>query len=346
MMKILSTGFYCSDLVRTNVGLLVNKNAKASPTQNFTRSTSRCSSKCKPSIQHLICFKDWNADMVLSIIYSAMNLKCMLADTHGQKMQVLPCSKIMILEDHNEPVLRMAVSKAASLLGAADVLITDVIDWKHDYVSRVFSEMADVIFVSTEKHGCMRSFAKYSLVPILCMRSRRHASIQSMATIMSILEDYGTLQSMKICYVGAPHPVLNDYLLLCPMLGANFVFKCCCNEFPVSPLLMKTGQTMCEKSATSVKQTTTTFEALYCSTVIISGPTTKKKEKIPEFKFNLQDIARSTNCPWTYYHTLPRGEEVDDELFWNRRTRTFNAYKNTLYIAAALMAFAVKAYKF
>ena len=47
--------------------------------------------------------------------------------------------------------------------------------------------MADVIFVATMTHMCLKRFADQSSVPVLCMRSRTHATIQSMATIMAIM---------------------------------------------------------------------------------------------------------------------------------------------------------------
>lgn len=44
----------------------------------------------------------------------------------------------MILQELNEPFLNMAVSKAATLLGAYDVNITDNLVWEQDYVGRYF----------------------------------------------------------------------------------------------------------------------------------------------------------------------------------------------------------------
>lgn len=42
----------------------------------------------------------------------------------------------MILQEVNEPILNMAVSKAASLLGATHVSIKDHVVWEHDYNGR------------------------------------------------------------------------------------------------------------------------------------------------------------------------------------------------------------------
>ncbi|XP_045506622.1 ornithine carbamoyltransferase-like isoform X3 [Colias croceus] len=182
------------------------------------------------SPRHMICFKDWNGDMVMDVINSALNLKCCLRDTHGKRLNILDNCKIMILQEVNEPVLNMAVSKAASLLGADAVNIVDKLMWENDYNGRVFSYMADAIFVATSTHTCLQRFAQQSSVPVMCMTSRTHASIQAMATFMTIIEEYGTLRRQNITYFGSPHPVLNTYLLLCPMLGANIKFKCCCDD--------------------------------------------------------------------------------------------------------------------
>ncbi|XP_053619772.1 ornithine transcarbamylase, mitochondrial-like [Plodia interpunctella] len=309
--------------------------------------TRQCSMECccpeKP--RHLICFKNWTTEMVMNIIRSAMNLKCTMRDTHSKRMDILPNAKVVILQEINEPLLNMAVSKAATLLGAYDVNITDDMVWEHDYNGRVFSYMADAIFVATTTHMCVQRFAQQSSVPVLCMRSRTHASIQALATFMSIIEEYGTMRCVNLAWVGPPHPVLNSYLLLCPMFGANIRFKCCCNVTPVSPLLKKMSEEMCEKSSTVTKQCKEIKEVLQNACIVISGPT-PRKEKLDEFRLEVQDIITNTLCNWIYFHTCPRGKEVDDCLFHHCNARTFCAFENMHYIAAALMAYAIKGHHF
>ncbi|CAH2266477.1 jg23617 [Pararge aegeria aegeria] len=250
----------------------------------------------------------------------------------------------MILQEVNEPFLNMAVSKAATMLGAYDVSITDQLVWEHDYMGRVFSYMADAIFVSTMTHMCAQRFAAQSTVPVLCMRSRTHATIQALATVMAVIEQFGTLRGVNLSYVGSPHPVLNSYLLLCPMLGANIRFKCCCEKCPVSPLLYKASEEIVEKSYTELKGCSCKNKALQNAHVIVSGPSNVKK--IDEFRLCTKDIESNTNKPWIFFHTGPRGKEVDDQLFNHCNSRTFNAFENFHYIAAAMMAYVMKNYKF
>ncbi|KAJ8709784.1 hypothetical protein PYW08_009788 [Mythimna loreyi] len=299
-----------------------------------------------PSLKHLICFKEWNSKMVLEVVCSAMNLRNKLCDSHHKKLDLLHKTKVMILQEINEPLVKMAVSKAASLLGADDVEITDALVWEHDYQGRIFSDMADVIFISTKTHACVKRFADKSSVPVLCMFSRTHAPIQSLATIMAIMQHFGTMKGLNIAYVGPPHPVLNSYLLLCPMLGAHIKFKCCCKVCPVSPLLLNASKALTKTTYTVSKQCTETNEALKDASVIIAGPTTQMVEKIPEFMLSDKEINRCANYRWIFLHTCPRGAEVDDDLFNHCNAKTFDAFQNMQYIAAALMAYHIKDYTF
>ncbi|CAG4973661.1 unnamed protein product [Colias eurytheme] len=296
------------------------------------------------SPRHMICFKDWNGDMIMEVINSALNLKCCLRDTHGKRLNILDNCKIMILQEVNEPVLNMAVSKAASLLGADAVNIVDKLMWENDYNGRVFSYMADAIFVATSTHTCLQRFAQQSSVPVMCMTSRTHASIQAMATFMTIIEEYGTLRRQNITYFGSPHPVLNTYLLLCPMLGANIKFRCCCDKQPVSPLLYKAGQSLCSEVNTNLEACVDKKHALEKANVIIAGPENKKK--VSEFRLTTEDINQHAGPQWIFLHTCPRGKEVDDHLFFHTNARTFSAFENFQYISAALMASAIKNHYF
>ncbi|XP_059045550.1 ornithine carbamoyltransferase, mitochondrial-like isoform X2 [Achroia grisella] len=296
--------------------------------------------------RHLICFKQWTAEMVMDVINSAINLKYCFRDTHNQKLNILSDSKVMILQEINEPVLNMAVSKAATLLGAYDVHIVDHLVWDHDYLGRVFSYMSDAIFVATTTHMCVQRFAEQSSVPVTCMKSRTHASIQSLSTVMSIVEEFGSMKGVNICYLGAPHPVLNSYLLLCPMLGANIRFKCCCMKCPLSPLLFKASEELASKSYTEMKECLNKEDVLQNACVVIAGPTTTKHDNIEEFRIGIEDIQKRSCCQWIFFHTCPRGEEVDNNLFNHYNARTFNAFENMHFIAAALMAYGIKNYIF
>lgn len=51
----------------------------------------------------------------------------------------------------------------------------------------------------------------------------------------------------------------------------------------VSPLLLDESKHICEKTCSEVKQLIKTPEVLKDANIIIAGPTTQKKEKIPEF---------------------------------------------------------------
>ncbi|CAH0697057.1 unnamed protein product [Spodoptera exigua] len=264
----------------------------------------------------------------------------------GKPEDIIPNAKVMILQEVNEPILTLAVSKAATLLGAADVGIIDSMQWEHDYHGRIFSDMADIIFLSTNTHMCAQRFADRSSVPVLCLKSRTHACLQALASIMAIMEEFGTMQGINLSYVGPPHPVLNSYLLLCPMLGANIRFKCCCKICPVTPLFYDTSRAMTASTATETQQCADTAEAVRNACVVIAGPTTEKKEKLPEFTLSVMDINRQTCFRWIFLHTCPRGDEVDDLLFWNENSRTFTAFQNMHYIAAALMANHCRDYRF
>ncbi|KAI5645565.1 aspartate/ornithine carbamoyltransferase, asp/Orn binding domain-containing protein [Phthorimaea operculella] len=303
-------------------------------TRTYANNLNLCYPMKKP--RHLICFKQWTSGMVREILRSAINLKLLYPHTRGMFLPILTGGKVMVLMEKNQPVLHMAVSKAATLLGAHDVCILDKVVWEHDYMGKIFSKMADIIFVSTTTHYCIERFAKQSTVPVMCMQSRTHASIMALATIMTIIEEFGHIKGLTVGYLGPPHPVLNSYLLLCPMLDANIKFKCGCDKVEVSPLLYKASEEISEEHHTKMVACKTKEELFEDTNIIIAGPTANKREKIKYYKITLKELPKVVK--WTFIHCCPRGEEVEDDLFNHDFARTFNMFRNMQYISAALMA--------
>ncbi|XP_011554199.3 ornithine transcarbamylase, mitochondrial [Plutella xylostella] len=309
----------------------------------YYRNRTVCSCPRKP--QHLICFLQWNEDMVMNIVSSAITLKESCKSTHFQRWDVLENCKVTILKEVNEPILSQAVSKAATMLGAYDNTIWEHVEWGNDYTGRVLSTMTDIIFVSTLTHACVQRLAARASVPVVCMRSRTHASVQALATVMSVVEDFGCMRGLTVSYLGPPHPVLNSYLLLCPMLGANIKFKCCCQNKPISPLLYKESEKMVETTQTISRSCTAIPELIGGANVIIAG-SRGDKDTHPELTVREKDITRNASKQWIFIHSDLRGLNPDDTLVTHTNTRTFNTFNNYQYIAAALMAFTVKNFKF
>ncbi|CAH2096884.1 unnamed protein product [Euphydryas editha] len=158
------------------------------------------------------------------------------------------------------------------------------------------------------------------------------------------MEEFGSLRDLNFAYCGSPHPVLNSYLLLCPMLGANIRFKCCCKKCPVSPLLFKASEDMTARTNTGLKECLSKDQVLKEASVVIAGPADAKK--IHEFKLRVSDIESNTKSKWIFFHTGPRGKEVEDNLFLHQNSRTFGAFENFHYISAALLAYVIKDHKF
>ncbi|KAJ2941548.1 hypothetical protein O0L34_g14601 [Tuta absoluta] len=286
--------------------------------------------------RHLICFKQWTSEMVREVLKSALNLKQCYPHTKGIFLPILSGWKVMILQEINQPILHMAVSKAATMLGAHDVPIVDKVVWEHDYMGKIFSKMADIIFVSTTSHHCIQRFANQSSVPVLCMQSRTHSSIMALATIMTIVEEFGHIKGLTVAYLGPPHPVLNSYLLLCPMLDAHIKYKCSGNKTPVSPLLYHASEELSQEHKTKMIACKTKEELFDNTNVIIAGPTTSKKEHLKLFKISLSDLPKVVK--WMFIHNCPRGEEVEDDLFDHDFAHTYKVFQNMQYISAALMA--------
>src|SRR5262244_2248172 len=95
---------------------------------------------------------------------------------------------------------------------------------------RAFPEMKN--YVEEISDPVIRSFARYSSVPVFNLESSRHHPFQSMADIMTIKEKLGKTEGQRVVLSWAFHPkplpmaVPNSFALIAAQFGTNLTIAC------------------------------------------------------------------------------------------------------------------------
>ena len=90
-------------------------------------------------------------------------------------------------------------------------------------VARVLSGYVDCIVARVFSHEILQELACYSSVPVINALSDREHPCQIMSDLLTISENKGGLDSLKLAYVGDGNNVARTLCLGLPMVGMDFV---------------------------------------------------------------------------------------------------------------------------
>ena len=90
-------------------------------------------------------------------------------------------------------------------------------------VSKVLSGYVDCIVARVFSHEMLQELACYSSVPVINALSDREHPCQIMSDLLTISENKGRLNSLKLAYVGDGNNVARTLCLGLPMVGMDFV---------------------------------------------------------------------------------------------------------------------------
>ena len=229
----------------------------------------------------------------------------------------------------------------ALFLGPSDVDIGNREPVKD--VARVLSGYNDLIMARLFDHQHILDMAKFATVPVINGLTDYNHPCQIMADLFTILEHRGTLNDLKITYVGDGNNIVHSWLRLSKILPIHFVCACPTAYGPDKATFdaaLKSGTSIVEIShdpQTAIKDADVVYTDVWASM--------GKKHELEERKRHftgysitpeLMSLAKPTAV---FMHCLPaqRGLEVTNEVIESPASIVFTQAENRMHMQNAIM---------
>ena len=212
-------------------------------------------------------------------------------------------------------------------------------------VARVISRMCDGFVARTFSHEALEEFARYASVPVVNALTDYSHPCQAMADLLTVRERFGSLQGLKLAYVGDGNNVARSLAALCARLGVAFAIAApqgfqLEDEF-VRSLSQRAPNAAFEQSD-DPRRAADGAHVLYTDTWVSMGQEKDRERKVQAFKgFQLTaDLLRSAADNAVVMHCLPayRGMEITDELMESPQSVVFDQAENRLHFQRTLLA--------
>lgn len=211
----------------------------------------------------------------------------------------------------------------------------------------VLSRYIDGIMIRTFKHTDVEELAKFGTIPVINGLTDLMHPCQALADLFTVYEHKGTLEGLKLAYVGDGNNVAHSLLHICAKLGVDISVASpkgyVCDSAIVSEAIEAAKVSgakvlLTEDPVEAIKNA----DAVYTDTWVSMGQETEKTERIKIFspyQVNSELFAKAKEDA-IFLHCLPayRGLEVTEEIMDGPQSVVFDEAENRLHVQKAVMA--------
>ena len=295
---------------------------------------------------HFLHISDYSTDALWDILKLAKKLKQKFRDREEYKI-FNNKSLVMIFA---KPSARTRVSFEtgfewmgghALFLGPNDIGIGKREAIKD--ISRLLSRYNDIIMARLFDHSHILELAENSTIPVINGLTDYNHPCQVMSDIFTIWETRGSLDDLKVTYVGDGNNIVHSWLHLAQKFPMEFVCACPENYEPNSNTVNgSSGAGVSSVSVShdptnSVKNTDVVYTDVWAS--MGQKDEAEMREKIFQ-PFQVDgDLMAATGKNTLFMHCLPaeRGREVTDEVIEADYSIVFEQAENRLHVQNAIM---------
>jgi ornithine carbamoyltransferase len=213
-------------------------------------------------------------------------------------------------------------------------------------VARVLSRYLDGIVARTYKHEDTVDLAKYAEVPVINGLSNFAHPCQALSDIFTIKEKFGSLDGLKLAYVGDGNNVLNSLMLASAKVGLDISIATPKGYEPDKKAVMSAKSAAKEAGSKIVicndpKSAAKGADIIYTDVWVSMGQEKEAEDRMKAFKdFQLNDkLIKHAGKDCIVMHCLPahRGVEITDSVIDSKNSVVYDQAENRMHAEKAIL---------
>jgi ornithine carbamoyltransferase len=298
--------------------------------------------------KHLISLRDYSRSEIEEIFELARQVK---ANPRAYSKALEGKSLAMIFQ---KPSTRTRVSFEVGMYqlgGTALYLGADAVQLQRGEsvpdTARVLSRFVDGIMARVFAHQDVLDLARHGTVPVINGLSDLLHPCQALADYFTLLERRGSLDGLKLAYVGDGNNVCHELMAGAVKLGSAIAVACPQGYEP-NPLILKSAVREAQKAGGPVPEVTQdpmvavrNADAVYTDVWTSMGQETESQARVQAFQGFMitPKMMAAARKDAVFMHCLPahRGEEVSAEVMDGPQSIVFDQAENRLHVQKAAM---------
>lgn len=296
--------------------------------------------------KHFLTGEEFNQNEMHGLLDLAEKLRSERRD--GLTRDSLKSKNITLLFDKPSLRTRMSFTVATQELGGQAIEIVSMVRKKEEPEDtvQVLAQYTHGIMVRTFDHSIVERMAKKSSIPIMNGLSDSHHPCQVLADLLTLKQNYGKLEGLKLAYVGDGNNMLHSILLLMPYLGVHVTYACP-EGFEPNAFIVKKAKARAKEGKGSITAYKTASEAvanahaIYTDVWASMGQEDEEADREKAFEdFQLNAELYALAHPQALImHCMPmvRGKEISESMADHEKSVIFRQAENRLHVQKALI---------
>lgn len=214
-------------------------------------------------------------------------------------------------------------------------------------VARVLSRYVDIIMARVFGHRDVIELAQYARVPVINGLSDYTHPCQGLADLLTIYERFGTLQGIKVAYIGDGNNVANSLIFGCALAGANFSIASPVG-YEISGDVVSRARGLAARTGSQLTFYHDPTEAVRDAEVIYTDVWTSMGQEVetqkrlevfaPKYQINSALVSKAKRAA-IVMHCLPahRGQEITDEVADGPHSALWDQAENRMHAQKAII---------
>ncbi len=208
----------------------------------------------------------------------------------------------------------------------------------HD-TAKVLSRYIDVLAIRTYSQGLLEEMARWADIPIINALSDLYHPCQVLSDMMTVKESKGTLNDIKIAWVGDGNNVAHSWIKAAQVVGFDLVLACPAGYKPLPRIMEGSGDNIrvVDDPEEAVKDAAVINTDVWAS----MGQEKEEARRLEDFRAYQVDskLVKLAAPDVVVMHCLPahRGEEITSEVLDGPNSIAFDQAENKLHLHQALL---------
>jgi|688.fasta_scaffold232351_2 ornithine carbamoyltransferase len=250
-----------------------------------------------------------------------------------------------------KPSLRTRVTFEAGMtqLGGSAIYLEGQLGLRESVpdVAKNLDRWIDGIMARTFDHDTILQLSASANIPVINGLSDREHPCQAFADFLTIQEHKGTLEGLKLAFIGDGNNVVNSLMLFAAKIGMHFSIACPPGYEPIKDLWELTLKIASETGSRIVLthdpvEAVKDADAVYTDTWVSMGQESETEKRVKDFNgFQVSAELMSKSKPDAIaMHCLPahRGYEITDDILDGPQSVVFDEAENRLHAQKAVIA--------